>query len=144
MGPLVTAGLFLRLKIKMHFFMNKLRKEVDKKDLYKEFILAINGILQLTQREMDVLEALMRFDDEQSQQSDHKNVISAECRKRIKDEVGVTPDNLSRYISKFKEKGIVVNGKAEDEYYINKAVMPEIILDRVQITLILRLRNENR
>ena len=53
--------------------------------------------------------------------------------------MGITSDNLSRYISKFKKEGLLVQGKAEDELVVNKILIPEIIKDRVQITLILRV-----
>jgi hypothetical protein len=45
----------------------------------------------------------------------------------------------SSYISKFKKEGLLVQGKAEDELVVNKILIPEIIKDRVQITLILRV-----
>ena len=73
----------------------------------------------------------------------NKNIIDASHRKRIKDEVGTTPDNLSRYIKKFKENGLIVQGKADDEVYVNKILMPEVIKDRVQVSIVLRLNNEN-
>ena len=89
--------------------MNKLVKTVNKGNLYYEYLNALNGILQLTNRRM------------------------------IKSTMGITPDNLSRYISKFKKEGLLVQGKAEDELVVNKILIPEIIKDRVQITLILRV-----
>lgn len=86
----------------------------------------------------------MEYDAELDKTPDvSKNVVDASHRKRIKDEIGTTPDNLSRYIKKFKETGLLVQGKADDEVYVNKILMPEIIKDRVQITIILRLNEEN-
>ena len=51
----------------------------------------------------------------------------------------ITRDNLSRYIKRFKEQGLLVQGKVEDELFVNKMLIPEIIGDRVQITIILKL-----
>ena len=62
--------------------------------------------------------------------------------KYIKNTLGITPDNLSRYIARFKAQGILIKGKAEDEVYVNKALIPEIIGDRVQITIILRVNKD--
>jgi len=70
-------------------------------------------------------------------------VISTENRKYIRKTLGITPDNLSRYITKFKNQGILVKGKIEDEVMVNKALIPEIIGDRVQITIILKVNKEN-
>ena len=71
-----------------------------------------------------------------------KNVISTENRKYIRKVLGITPDNLSRYIARFKKQGILVKGKIEDEVVVNKALIPEIIGDRVQITIILRVNKD--
>ena len=120
--------------------MNKLVKTVDKKDLYSEFLTSLNGILQLTNREMELLTALMNIDVNTPKLPDYtKNIISAENRKYIKTTLGITKDNLSRYITKFKDKGIIVKGRADDEWLINPALIPEIIGDRVQISIILKI-----
>lgn len=71
-------------------------------------------------------------------------MISTENRKYIRKTLGITPDNLSRYITKFKNQGILVKGRVEDEVMVNKALIPEVIGDRVQITIVLRLnKNES-
>jgi hypothetical protein len=69
-------------------------------------------------------------------------VISTENRKYIRKTLGITPDNLSRYITKFKNQGILVKGRVEDEVMVNKALIPEVIGDRVQITIVLRLNKD--
>ena len=38
--------------------MNKLVKSVDKADLYKEFLKSLNGVLQLTDRELEILKLM--------------------------------------------------------------------------------------
>lgn len=121
--------------------MNKLVKGIDKNNLYYEYLKSLNGILNLTDRELTIMVKLMEYDAELDKTPDvSKNVVDASHRKRIKDEVGTTPDNLSRYIKKFKETGLLVQGKADDEVYVNRILMPEIIKDRVQVTIILRIK----
>lgn len=120
--------------------MNKLVKTIDKKDLYFEFLTSLNGILQLTNREMELLTVLMNIDVNTPKLPDYtKNIISAENRKYIKATLGITKDNLSRYIGRFKDKGIIVKGRADDEWLINPALIPEIIGDRVQMSIILKI-----
>ena len=120
--------------------MNKLVKTIDKKDLYFEFLTSLNGILQLTNREMELLTALMNIDVNTPKLPDYtKNIISAENRKYIKTTLGITKDNLSRYIGRFKDKGIIIKGRADDEWLINPALIPEMIGDRVQISIILKI-----
>lgn len=121
--------------------MNKLVKTIDKKDLYDEFLTTLNGILQLTPREKELLMLLIDIDRSTPKLPDYsKNVISTENRKYIMSTMGVTKDNLSRYIGRFKNKGLIIRGRAEDEWIINPALMPEIIGDRVQITIILKVK----
>ena len=123
--------------------MNKLVKTVSKAELLTEFLKSLNGILDLTKRELELLACFIELDINTPKLTNiNKNVISAENRKYIKRTLGITPDNLSRYISKFKSQGILIKGRAEDEVYVNKALIPEIIGDRVQITIILKVNKD--
>lgn len=123
--------------------MNKLVKGVSKTDLYNEFLRSLNGILKLTDRELELLSTFIQIDINTPKLPNiSKNVISTENRKYIRKTLGITPDNLSRYIAKFKNSGILVKGKIEDEVIVNKALIPEVIGDRVQITIILRLNKD--
>lgn len=123
--------------------MNKLVKGVSKTDLYNEFLRSLNGILKLTDRELELLSTFIQIDINTPKLPNiSKNVISTENRKYIRKTLGITPDNLSRYITKFKNSGILVKSKIEDEVVVNKALIPEVIGDRVQITIILRLNKD--
>lgn len=123
--------------------MNKLVKSVSKADLNTEFLKSLNGILDLTDRELELLATFIAIDVTTPKLPNiSKNVISTENRKYIRKVLGITPDNLSRYIARFKKQGILVKGKIEDEVVVNKALIPEIIGDRVQITIILRVNKD--
>ena len=123
--------------------MNKLVKSVSKTDLNTEFLKSLNGILDLTDRELELLATFIAIDVSTPKLPNiSKNVISTENRKYIRKVLGITPDNLSRYIARFKKQGILVKGKIEDEVVVNKALIPEIIGDRVQITIILRVNKD--
>ena len=123
--------------------MNKLVKGVSKTDLYNEFLKSLNGILDLTDRELQLLSTFIQLDINTPKLPNiSKNIISTENRKYIRKTLGITPDNLSRYITKFKNQGILVKGRVEDEVMVNKALIPEVIGDRVQITIVLRLNKD--
>lgn len=123
--------------------MNKLVKTVSRTDLYREFLNSFNGILKLTDRELELLTTFIDIDVNTPKLPNvRKNVISTENRKYIKRTLGITPDNLSRYIAKFKQQGILRVGKADDEVMVSKALIPEIIGDRVQITIILKVNKD--
>ena len=125
--------------------MNKLVKSIPYSNLYSEFLLSLNGILQLTNRELELLTMLLDLDINYKKVPNHgKNIINKNNRKLIRSILGITPDNLSRYFGKFKERGILIKGSADDEIFINKALIPEIIKDRVQVTIILNIKNDTK
>ena len=65
-------------------------------------------------------------------------VLSANNRKYIEKETGITQDNQSRYYKKFKDLGYLVRGKIDRQWLV-----PQVIKDRVQITIILRINEGN-
>lgn len=124
--------------------MNKLVKSVSDNELITEFLHALNGILKLTDRELELMATFIKMDIEYEKIPDiAKNVANTKNRKWIIENLGITKDNLSRYIKSFKEKGILKAGPAEDELTVNKALIPIVIGDRVQITIILKIKDEN-
>ena len=124
--------------------MNKLVKSVSDNELITEFLHALNGILKLTDRELELMATFIKMDIEYEKISNiAKNVANTKNRKWIIENLGITKDNLSRYIKSFKEKGILKAGPAEDELTVNKALIPIVIGDRVQITVILKIKDEN-
>ena len=111
--------------------MNKLVKSVSKDKLIYEFLKALNGILGLTDRELGLLTKLVELDIEQDSDEDDKDVTSTKNRKRIFKDLNITPDNLSRYLTRFIKKGLLQPSKIIGNYVVNKVLIPEIIKDRV-------------
>lgn len=121
--------------------MNKLVKSIPSTDLVPEFLKTLNGILDLTNREMDALIEIIKIN---STLPKNENVVSADIRKQICKNTGLTLDNLARYVVRFKKKGILINGKSDGSILLNKAIVPEIIGDRVQITIVLKLEDDDK
>ena len=69
-------------------------------------------------------------------------VLSANNRKYVEKELGITADNQSRYYKKFKDLGYLVKGKIDKQWLVNQILIPQVIKDRVQITIILRIDEE--
>ena len=124
--------------------MNKLVKQIEKKELYSEFLKALNGITDLPKRELQLLTMLVQLQAEpQLSDNDPENgVISGNNRKYIEKELGITQDNQSRYFKKFKEIGYLVKGKFDRQWEVNQVLVPQIIKDRIQLTIILRIKDE--
>lgn len=125
--------------------MNKLVKQVKKEDLYSEFLKALNGIIDLPKRELQLLTLLVRLQMEPqlSNNDPETGVLSANNRKFIEKETGITQDNQSRYYKKFKDLGYLVRGKIDRQWLVNQILLPQVIKDRVQITIILRINEGN-
>lgn len=119
--------------------MNKLVKTVSKKDLNYEFLNSLNGILKLTDRQLELLAKLVELDiaHDYDEEGDI-NVISTTNRKLIHDELDFAYDNLSRYIKALKKKGYLIPNDTGGGWKVNPLLKPEIVKDRVQITIILR------
>ena len=65
--------------------MNKLVKTVPRQRLYKEFLMSLNGILGLTNRELELLTLLVDIDVNTPKSStESKTVIRAAQRKYIR------------------------------------------------------------
>ena len=119
--------------------MNKLVKKVDKENLTKEFLSALNGVLQLTNKQLEILEVLVNIQPTLKPiNGDVESVISSRIRKLVTEKTGVTSDNLSRHLMSFKQKGLLLKTKQEDVWALNPAVTPELIGNRIQITIILK------
>ena len=125
--------------------MNKLVKQVKKEDLYSEFLKALNGIIDLPKRELQLLTLLVRLQMEPqlSNNDPETGVLSANNRKYSEKETGITQDNQSRYYKKFKDLGYLVRGKIDRQWLVNQILLPQVIKDRVQITIILRINEGN-
>lgn len=125
--------------------MNKLVKQVKKEDLYSEFLKALNGIIDLPKRELQLLTLLVRLQMEPqlSNNDPETGVLSANNRKFIEKETGITQDNQSRYYKKFKDLGYLVRGKIDRQWLVNQILLPQVIKDRVQITIILRINEDD-
>ena len=124
--------------------MNKLVKTVKKDELYSEFLKSLNGIMDLPKRELQLLTLLVKLQMEPqlSNNDPESGVLSANNRKFIETTIGITQDNQSRYYKKFKELGYLVKGKIDRQWLVNQILLPQVIKDRVQITLILRIKDE--
>lgn len=124
--------------------MNKLVKTVKKDDLYSEFLKSLNGIMDLPKRELQLLTLLVKLQMEPqlSNNDPESGVLSANNRKFIETTIGITQDNQSRYYKKFKELGYLVKGKIDRQWLVNQILLPQVIKDRVQITLILKIKDE--
>ena len=109
----------------------KFVKSSSPSKIFLDYIKSINGILELTYREMEILAVLMREDFLMPLDMEPKNIADKFIRKRIIKENNITKENLSRFISKFKRKGILISDF--DDLYVNPRLMPRLINNQIEI-----------
>ena len=119
----------------------KFVKSSSPSKIFLDYIKSINGILELTYREMEILAVLMREDFLMPLDIEPKNIADKFIRKRIIKENNITKENLSRFISKFKRKGILISDF--DDLYVNPRLMPRLINNQIEISTIINLISDN-
>lgn len=110
--------------------------------IFFEYIKSINGILELTHREIEILSELMKEDFNTPLNTEPKNIADKHVRKRITKDFNITKENLSRFISKFKRKGILIS--EYDDLYVNPRLMPDLKDNQIIISVIINLTNEKQ
>ena len=93
--------------------MNKFIKTVKEEDVCFEFLRVMNGIMGLTNRELDVFSALvaLRIRDMKDKRLSRLSVDRTSNRKEIMSKLGVTKDNMSKYIGIFTENSLIYRSR---------------------------------
>ena len=99
---------------------------IPKKRILKKYVHILNSMLELTEREMDILAILMEIDLNWSD-SQPKNIVNTKSRRYIMQNTYVNKNNLSKYIRKYKEKGILVMSEPK-VCSINNILLPTSLI----------------
>lgn len=78
-----------------------LTKEVNKENFYSTYYRALNGILNLTNKEIDVLSEL-------STRLNEDEVILNSTRSKSIENLGITNHNFNNLFKKLKDKGFII------------------------------------
>lgn len=98
-----------------------LRKKVTKDSFYNSYLKCLNGYLNLTPRELEVLVELCNHQAQNlninySPEQLSKLVFGPSSREVIRTKLNISPYNLNNIIKILKGKGIILT--TEDKYYI--------------------------
>jgi hypothetical protein len=85
--------------------------KVNKDDFYSSYLSVMNGILNLTNKERDVLSWFMEREYFYNTEAINKNVFDKTNRKLAAAQLEVSPHYLNNYIKSLKEKKMIVKGK---------------------------------
>jgi DNA-binding MarR family transcriptional regulator len=110
--------------------MNLLKKKVSKVNLFTEYVKIINGVLQLSPREAEVLSFILEKD----------SIGVKPSRLEFLERTGVSQANYSRYIGVLRSKGLIVRGQT-GKWVVNDLVRPIVKDNKFELKFVLELGN---
>ena len=120
--------------------MNKFIKTVNKNKISYEFLRGLNGLMDLSYRELDLFSNILKIEMNRNDNPDGF-VDTAKTRKKLREETMITADNMSRYIKGLLEKGLLIKNE-DSETVMNEALIPIIKDNKVIIEFILEIKND--
>jgi len=107
------------------------KKLVTKDNFTRAYIMVLNGLLQLTPREIDVLNILLKIDLawQPRMTGDLKNLLSTDNRRLVMKEANIAKANLTRTVKKLLGVG-VLEQTLDDRYIIPELMRPIITYDK--------------
>jgi len=119
--------------------MKAFSKKIKRNRVYREYVDIINGKLQLSYREADVLAVLLQLNNEWgSMVKETGNILSTDVRRVLMRETRITKTNLARYTSALKNKGVLI--EAEDgSLRLNEMFVPIVEKDKCEVYFLLEL-----
>lgn len=125
--------------------MNKFIKSVKRSKLYQEYIRSINGLLNLTEKEILVLTEIIQLDVSYVKLTGiPKNVVNTVNRRYLISKLCISKENLSRMIRILKNKQLLIANSDSGEIIVNRALIPDIINDRIQVTMIIKIDKNDK
>ena len=122
--------------------MNTLAKTINQSELSIEFLKSLNGLMNLSNRELELLSVFLDIQLEIQKRKLKTNIDSTQNRKLVMMMTGITRDNLSRYIKKYKDRGLFI--RYDNVLAINKVLVPMTIGGRtVQIAMVLKIKSND-
>jgi predicted transcriptional regulator len=114
--------------------MNKYYKKTKPKNKYYEFARVLNGILDLSSRQVDVLALLIQLNSEWPEDDiENKDLLSMLSRRFILKEINMHKSNLTMYSRKLVEKRVILKDEEGrttlNPLFIPKEVNNKIIVD---------------
>ena len=116
-----------------------LRKKVnsDGVSLYTEYVNILNGVLQLSRREAEVLSFILAIDG-----SGERSINSKNARTAMTGYLSVSEPNLSKYLNTLKSKGLIVRDPIDNKWVVNDYIRPDLIGGILEVTITLDTNEE--
>jgi hypothetical protein len=117
------------------------QKKVTRTNYIREYVTVLNGLLDLTPREIDVLTAMIKLDINWVPRTplEVKNILSTDNRRLVLKETNMGKSNFTKIINKLIAIKLLVLS-TDNKYVINELLKPKIDKDnRIEIKFILNV-----
>jgi len=103
--------------------MNRVvRIPTNSRNLVRDYVLAVNGILKLTDREVEVIAAFIRYDKE--------NAATPSARKYVAEELEMkSVAVLNNFVKALKDKGVILPVPGQKNRYTYHPIIKDINKD---------------
>ena len=96
-------------------------KSCNSSNIYKNYFTMINGLLNLTNKEIDIVSKLYYYDHEISSSVDNDKLrgvllFSKQYKSKIIKELGIKPLLFNNYISSLKNKSVILVDKENSSF----------------------------
>lgn len=119
--------------------MNRFVKQIEPSNIYREYLTSLNGLLRLTEKELDILAKIIELNPSSTDPEVYANVVSLPVRRKVIKDAKVNKANLSKHITNFTKRGYLIKDNITGSVVINKALVPIIENGVVTIQMIIRL-----
>jgi hypothetical protein len=117
------------------------QKKVTKTNYVREYVKVLNGLLDLTPREIDVLVAMIKVDNAWVPRapSEVKNILATDNRRLVLKEVNMGKSNFTKIINKLIAIRLLVLS-TDSKYVINELLKPKISKDnKIELRFVLNV-----
>lgn len=103
------------------------QKKVTKTNYIREYVTVLNGLLDLTPREIDLLTAFIKLDAAwvPRHPDEIKNLLSTDNRRLLRKEVNMNKSNFQKIVHKLITMGLLIKSP-DNTYSINDLLKPKM------------------
>lgn len=104
--------------------INKFAFKADQTRLVNAYLRTINGLIGLTNKELEIVEWLIEGGD---------GGITKDIRKNVSTVLGISPFELNNYIARLRKKGAVLQN--EEGMFVNPKLIPKASQDGLSVII---------
>lgn len=120
------------------------QKKVTKTNYIREYVTVLNGLLDLTPREIDLVIAFIKLDINwvQRHPNETKNLLSTDSRRLLMKDVNMNKSNFQKIVHKLLSLGLLIK-EVDGNTTLNEYIKPNISKDNtIEVKFVLTIPKE--